>query len=262
MTTRTFYQLGTVYKSTPVQTTAWIDDEIVFTGTIDPQTAVLPPGTDSDYRVLFTWKKSLDADIPMDMKIEVTGGSLLLGPIWASLISADDPEYTGDYYRITVDGREFAEPRSDVKINGMPQERSYDTELQGPWSWRLYHGSEFQCTVHSGIPVTSPIRFQSPELTVTPESAVTYQLLIDDLSKLNNVTLPWTVNWKIEHITTVDEDFAAIQGSVTFETKESSIEIQIMDHVISQESKEFRICLESPKTGNMFVSTQPIVIKK
>ena len=186
MTTRTFRQLGQAFGPGPVTVVATIDDVEVFNGTVAADNSVAISAPDDIQplipEILFTWTEDVFFEGTRRMKINVSGGTLLLRNTYANYGVAFDgnpvvryagltggPELFVPFYAVEppehipnpccqdleCENRPLliADPLSDVVIDGISKTRDYvncttQEPLSGQHCWLIPDEGEFTATVN------------------------------------------------------------------------------------------------------------------
>jgi hypothetical protein len=185
MTTRTFRQLGQAFGPGPVTVIATIDDIEVFNGTVAATNSVAVSAPDDIQplipELLFTWTEDVFFEGTRRMKINVSGGTLLLRNTYANYGVAFDgnpivryagltggPELFTPVYAHSIDAPPdpccqdtecenrptlVHDPLSDVSINGISKTREYVSStdgkvLPGQFCWLIPDAGEFTATVN------------------------------------------------------------------------------------------------------------------
>jgi hypothetical protein len=159
---RTFTQKGQAYGNVACKITAKIDGAVVFSGEIPTANTPIPllPDSTIDLGVdLFSWSEPVDFSGSRELEIAVDDATLMVTDTTADYVDPTDFSKTGGFYRVKIDGVEYGDPFTDVKINGVAQVGPYDSATPGQWYWRVDPGSVFTATVNiiAGIvPRSSP----------------------------------------------------------------------------------------------------------
>ena len=152
MINRTLQFCGYAYGNTPVQVIAQINGQTVFSGEVATIDAPMPtPGADVVAAPpLFS---AVDCDLfpprffgsyPMTISV-TTGSGIMIQNINSNYMTVStDPETQGNATGFVNIGNYVGDPRTNVKIDGVLQEKSdppAGADNSGVWTWTVPQGS-------------------------------------------------------------------------------------------------------------------------
>lgn len=129
--------------------TAHLDEELVFSGSVDLVEFTDANSKHEDAPTLFTFELPVEFEGTKRMRITVDKAMVRFGQIVANYTEVDfgEPFYTGpdefaDVAPVLV-GQPVRDPRSRVMVDGILQEVDRQGAI-GTWHWHIYPGSVFE----------------------------------------------------------------------------------------------------------------------
>jgi len=148
---RIFKQLGEGYGSSAVSITAQIDGNTVYSGTV-PTIDAPPPGVKPGVQLgvdCFSWSEPV-ANFSGSRSFTVSvsgGGSFQLNMTLAQSNVANLDAY-GLVYTHTVGNVVYADPLTNVMIDGVSYPPPTDPSLNGQWGWNIPSGGVLTATLN------------------------------------------------------------------------------------------------------------------
>jgi hypothetical protein len=150
MILRTFKQLAQGFGDVPAQVVVQIDGNTVFSGAVTTLDQPMPSLPNSEYtldNVAWTWQNDAEFSGSQSITVSVSDSPLIL-----ATTMANDPynnvEGYGGFYLHEVGNVSYADPFTDVTIDGVAQPVVNDPDWAGQIWWAIPAGSIFAATMH------------------------------------------------------------------------------------------------------------------
>lgn len=159
MTTRIFKQLGQAFGAEPVTLTVKIDGATIYNGTVPTLNLPgVPAVGEETTEVLFQWERDVNYWGVQKLEIAVSGGAVRCERLVAnhvmvpspysvpSLVPGGSRQY-GPFYKHDTEFGASTDPKSNAKINGQAQPRTYSANTLGEWFYIIGDGEVFTCDI-------------------------------------------------------------------------------------------------------------------
>lgn len=255
MISKTIQQLAIGYGAAPASVVCQINGNTIFSGTIqtlDEPEPELPNSSLTVDNVAWTWTEDADYTGNKTISIAVSNSPLLLG-----VLKINNPYNTAAGFQgftATIDGVETTDPFANETINGTPVAPTPGGDLTGQWWWWIPAGATFVATLHVAAaeqPEDDGIVFGNVPLTMPPGSTGVFEVSLTNEDR----PYPRTFTWQIINGSSTDSDFVAANGTVVFNSANSSFNISTVAHDPAQGPKDFKVCMVNSSNMQAAVSS-------
>ena len=141
-----------------------MDGSTIYSGPVTTLDEPVPPLPDPNVQVInemFTFTKDSSFSGSLPMTITVTNSPLLICQTVANF-PVDTPDQANVWstiYETSIGNVVYSDPFTNESIDGVPQSRDPDYDLQGQWWWLIPDGSTFSCDINiqaSKAPAPTP----------------------------------------------------------------------------------------------------------
>lgn len=260
MTNRLFQQHAMGYGASAAQVTCSIAGNVVYSGSVataNEPVPVLPQLALQCDNVAWSWTADAEFQGTQPVTIEVAPGTPLLLAATVANNPYVDPTLFTKFYTQDVGGIIYGDPFTDVSIDGIPRLRDTDPAYPGQWWVVIPGGSTFSGTLNVNAAQPNIVVFESVPETINPGASGTFSLSIP-----NTFTpqYPRVFEWRIINLTSSNDDFQQANGSVTFDTDASSLQITTIAYDPPQAAKMFQVEILRPAPNDsLSVSRSNIV---